>query len=212
MSNVDFSGHLVLMEVTLNTKTRIMRKLSILTVLAFLTFLSANSQDFAFGVKGGVNVASVGGNTYAGIGGLSSFGSKISFHVGGVVEIPISEKIAVQPELLYSSQGSKWAINSAGNNLKLDYVNLPIMVKYYVIKGLSAEAGPLAGFLLSTNADKEDYQSLDIAIGIGASYKIGDNLFVGLRYNKGIMNINKDSDFNGTNQNNVFQISAGYAF
>lgn len=189
-----------------------MRKLSIFTAMAFLTFLSANSQDFAFGVKGGVNVASVGGNTYAGIGDLSSFGSKISFHVGGVVEIPISEKIAVQPELLYSSQGSKWPINSAGSNLKLDYVNLPVMVKYYVIKGLSAEAGPLAGFLLSTNADKEDFKSLDIAVGIGASYKIEDNLFVGIRYNKGIMNINNDVDFNGTNRNNVFQISAGYAF
>lgn len=189
-----------------------MRKLSILTLLAFSTFISMNSQEFAFGVKGGVNVASVGGTAYTGITGLSSFGSKVSFHVGGVVEIPISEKIAVQPELLYSSQGSKWPINSSGNNLKLDYANLPIMVKYYIIEGLSAEAGPLTGFLLSTNADKEDFKSLDIAIGIGASYKIGANLFVGLRYNKGIMNINKDSDFNGTNQNNVFQIFAGYTF
>jgi len=189
-----------------------MRKLSILTVMAFLTFISANSQDFAFGIKGGVNVASVGGNSYAGIGGLSSFGSKVSFHIGGLVEIPISEKLAVQPELLYSSQGSNWAFNSSGNKLKLDYLNLPVMVKYYIIEGLNAEAGPVAGFLLSTNANKEDFNSLDIAVGVGASYKIGDNLFVGLRYNKGIMNINKDSDLNGTNQNNVFQISAGYAF
>jgi len=189
-----------------------MRKLFFLTAFAFLTFISINAQDFAFGVKGGVNVASVGGNTYAGITGLSSFSSKISFHVGAVVEIPISEKLAVQPELLYSSQGTKWPVNSSGSNLKLDYVNLPIMVKYYIIEGLSAEAGPLAGFLLSTNSNKEDFNSLDIAVGIGASYKIGDNLFVGLRYNKGITNINKDSDFNGTNQNNVFQVSAGYAF
>lgn len=189
-----------------------MRKLPILTVLAFLTFISANSQDFAFGVKGGVNVSSVSGNTYAGIGGLGSLGSKVSFHVGGLVEIPISEKLAVQPELLYSSQGSNWGFNSSGDKLKLDYVNLPVMVKYYIIEGLSAEAGPLAGFLLSTNANKDDYKSLDIAVGIGASYKIGDNLLVGLRYNKGIMNINNDQELNGSNQNNVFQIWAGYAF
>jgi len=189
-----------------------MRKLSILTALAFLTFLSANAQDFTFGVKGGVNMASVGGNAYAGFGALGSVGSKVSFHVGALVEIPISEKMAVQPELLYSSQGSKWGFNTVGNNLKLDYVNLPVMVKYYVIEGLSAEAGPLAGFLLSTNANKEDFKSLDIAIGIGASYKIMGNLLVGLRYNKGIMNINNDPDLNGSNQNNVFQVSVGYAF
>jgi len=189
-----------------------MKKLSILTVFAFLTFLSMSAQDFAFGVKGGVNVASVGGNAYAGLGGLSSFGSKISFHVGGVVEIPISEKLAVQPELLYSSQGSNWAFNSSGNNLKLDYANLPVMFKYYFIEGLSAEAGPLVGFLLSTNGNKEDFKSLDIAVGIGASYKIGEHLFVGLRYNKGIMNINNDPNLNGSNQNNVFQVSAGYRF
>lgn len=189
-----------------------MKKLTILTVVAIFTFISGNAQDFAFGVKGGVNVASVGGNAYAGLGGLSSFGSKVSFHVGGLVEIPMSEKLSVQPELLYSSQGSNWAFNTTGANLKLDYVNLPVMVKYYIIEGLSAEAGPLAGFLLSTNGDKEDFKSLDVAVAIGASYKIGANLFVGLRYNKGIMNINNDANLNGSNQNNVFQVSAGYAF
>ncbi len=174
--------------------------------------ISMTAQDFAFGVKGGINVASIGGNTSTGLGALNSLGSKVSFHIGAMVEIPFSEKISVQPELLYSSQGSNWSFSATENNLKLDYVNLPVMVKYYIIKGLSAEAGPLAGFLLSTNADKEDYKSLDIAIGIGASYKITENLFVGLRYNKGIMNINNDPELNGKNQNNVFQVSAGYTF
>lgn len=186
-----------------------MRKLSIFLAAVFLTLFSANGQDFAFGVKGGVNVSSIGGNRYAGLGGL---GSKVSFHLGAVVEIPISGKLAVQPELLFSSQGSNWTLNSSAEKLKLDYVNLPVLVKYYVIEGLSAEAGPLAGFLLSTNADKDDYKSLDIAIAIGASYKISDAIFVGLRYNKGIMNINNDPEFNGSNRNNVFQISVGYAF
>lgn len=186
-----------------------MKKISILTALCLLTFLTSNAQDFTFGVKGGINIASIGGNAYAGLGGL---GSKVAFHIGGLAEIPISEKFAVQPELLYSSQGSNWALNSSGSKLKLDYVNVPLMVKYYIIEGLSAEAGPLAGFLLSTNADKEDFKSLDIAFGIGGSYKIGDNLFVGLRYNKGIMNINSNPDLDGNNQNNVFQVSVGYAF
>lgn len=185
-----------------------MRKLSIFTAMAFFTFLFANAQDFGFGVKAGVNVSSVGGNAY----GLAGLGSKVGFHVGGVVEIPITEKISLQPELLYSSQGSNWTLGSSGNKLKLDYVNLPVLVKYSILKGLSAEAGPLVGFLLSTNANKDDYKGLDIAFAIGASYELNENIFLGLRYNKGIMNINNDPDFDGNNQNNVFQVFAGYRF
>lgn len=185
-----------------------MKKHSIFTILLCLVFSLVSAQDFSFGVKGGINVASVGGGTYTGFGGL---GSKISFHLGGVAEVPISEKFAVQPELLYSSQGTKWNF-VGGSKLKLDYVNLPILGKYYIIEGLSAEAGPVVGFLLSTNADKEDYNSLDVAFAIGASYKLNESIFFSLRYNKGITDINKNETITVSNQNNVFQLSAGYAF
>ncbi|TMM58774.1 PorT family protein [Maribacter algarum] len=185
-----------------------MKKHSIFTILFCLLFSLVSAQDFSFGVKGGLNVASVGGGTYTGFGGL---GSKISFHIGGIAEVPISEKFAVQPELLYSSQGTKWNF-VGGNNLKLDYVNLPILGKYYIIEGLSAEAGPVVGFLISTNANKEDYNSLDVAFAIGASYKLNESIFFSLRYNKGLTDINKNAAITVSNQNNVFQISAGYAF
>lgn len=71
-------------------------------------------------------MASIGGNTYSGLGGL---GSKVSFHLGGVAEIPITDKISVQPELLYSSQGTKWNFGTGNDNLKLDYLNLPLFGK-----------------------------------------------------------------------------------
>lgn len=185
-----------------------MKKTSIITIIMCFVFSISTAQDFDFGVKGGINVASVGGGTYSGFAGL---GSKISFHIGGVAVVPLSEKFALQPELLYSSQGTKWNF-VGGNSLKLDYINLPVLGKYYIIEGLSAEAGPVVGFLLSTNADKEDYNSLDVAFAIGASYSLNENIFFSLRYNKGITDINKNDLITVNNQNNVFQISAGYAF
>jgi len=186
-----------------------MKKVSIFILGVFCTVFSANAQDFGFGVKGGLNIASVGGNTYSGLGGL---GSKVSFHFGGVAEMPISDKLAVQPELLYSSQGTKWNFGNTGNNLKLDYLNLPILAKYYILEGLSAEAGPLVGFLISTNEENDDrFKKLDVAFAIGASYKLTEQFFISLRYNKGIMNIN-GSDFDGSSQNNVLQVSGGYSF
>ena len=185
-----------------------MKKQSVLTFLLCSLFVSVSAQDFSFGAKGGINIASIGGGTYSGVAGL---GSKVSFHLGGVAEVPISEKFAVQPELLYSSQGTKWNF-VGGSNLKLDYVNLPVLGKYYIIERLSAEAGPVVGFLLSTNAEKEDYNSLDVALAIGVSYKLNDHIFFSLRYNKGLTDINKNESITVKNQNNVFQIAAGYAF
>ncbi|SHI54215.1 porin family protein [Pseudozobellia thermophila] len=186
-----------------------MKKLVFIFTLMLSTY-QVSAQDFGFGVKAGLNIANIGGSNY--YGNLGSFGSKVSFHLGGVAEIPISEKMAIQPELLYSSQGTKWSYGSNGDNLTLDYVNLPILGKYYIIEGLSAEAGPLVGFLISDNVDDEDrFKKLDVAFAIGASYKLNANIFFSLRYNKGIANIN-GSDVSGSSQNNVVQISAGYAF
>jgi len=188
-----------------------MKKQLLFTIFTCLLFVYGSAQDFKFGAKGGINIASIGGGSSFGVSGIGGLGSKVSFHIGGVAEVPISEKFAVQPELLYSSQGTKWNF-TGGDNLKLDYVNLPILAKYKIIKGLSAEAGPIVGFLLATNANKEDYNSLDIAFAIGASYKLNDNIFFSLRYNKGITDINKNDTVTIRNQNNVFQISAGYLF
>jgi len=154
-------------------------------------------------------VASLGGNAYS---GLVSFGSKVAFHVGGIAEISVSEKFAIQPELLYSLQGTKWDFGIAGDDLSLHYINLPVLGKYYILEGLSAEVGAVAGYLLSASTDNEAFKSFDVAFAIGASYKLNDNIFFSLRYNKGIMNINNDSDLIGSNQNNVLQISAGYTF
>lgn len=190
-----------------------MKKLVCIFTL-ILTAAQVNAQEFSFGAKAGLNIANIGGSTYYGYGygSLGSFGSKVGFHLGGVAEVPITDKIAVQPELLYSSQGSKWSYGSNGEDLKLDYVNLPILGKYYIIEGLSAEAGPLVGFLISDNVDDDDrFNKLDFAFAIGASYKLNENIFFSLRYNKGIANIN-GSDYSGSSQNNVVQISAGYSF
>ena len=116
----------------------------------------------------------------------------------------------------------------------LDYVNIPIMGKYYIIEGLSVELGPQVGILVNAKYKGEDedgsfdvdakdgYNSLDVAIGIGASYRLNNGVFFSIRFNKGLMDISDDDEeyYDGDdfytvsykNQNNVFQISAGYSF
>ncbi len=203
-----------------------MKKLCIVAVLAIFSFTSVNAQEFAFGAKAGVNFASITGDQTDGV------DSRTSFHIGAVAEIPISDKLSVQPELLYSSQGAK--AKSFGSELKFkyDYLNLPVMVKYYVVEGMSLEAGPQVGLLLSAKIEsdeeaiidaitskavetdvKDSVSDIDFGLKFGAGYKLESGLNFGAHYNLGLSNLNdsESSDvFN--NKNGVIQISVGYFF
>ena len=140
-------------------------------------------------------------------------------------------KFALQPELLYSSEGSKFSFGTVGDNTKLDYIRVPILAKFYIIEGLSAEAGPVFGVLIKadgtyynddgdlvTGDAKDYYRSFDAQFGIGASYRLNMGFFFSLRYNKGLLNVNEEYEVfgdkynTGKNQSNVFQVSAGYSF
>lgn len=195
-----------------------MKKLLLIVAVALFSFTHSNAQEMSFGVKAGVNVASIGGGNYTGVG---SIGSRTGLHIGGLVEIPLMENISLQPELLYSMKGTNWS------DTNLDYIDIPVLGKYNLpwVSGLSAELGPVIGILISAeqggNDVKDLYKTVDAAIAIGATYKLDMGVFFSLRYNKGLMDVN-DSGTNNPNsnfwwgnskvQNNVFQISAGYAF
>ncbi len=187
-------------------------------LFALLTVSVCNiavSQDINFGVKGGVNFASLTGDT-------SGLETRTAFHFGIVAEVQISDKFAFQPELLYSSQGAK--DSEFDEELKTNYLNIPLMAKYYVAENISIEAGPQIGLLLSAKteidgADDEDikfrFRDVDFGFNFGLGYKLGSGLNFGLRYNLGISNIvNEVEAFVTDNKinNSVFQISIGYLF
>ena len=69
-------------------------KKTLLIIIAAFT-LSTQAQETLFGVKAGLNLASIGGDD------AGDAKTRSSFHIGGLVEIPVSEKFSVQPELLY---------------------------------------------------------------------------------------------------------------
>ena len=194
-----------------------MKKILLFTAFAIFALTTAQSQEVRLGAKLGVNIASLGGDGY----GLGSLGSRTSFHIGGLAEIPLAGKFALQPELLYSSEGADWSFGLGNSNLKLDYIRVPVLAKYYIIEGLSAELGPSFGVLVSAKSEDNDvkdaFKTFDAALAIGASYRLDMGVFFSLRYNKGLLNVNdkivEDGyTYNYKNQSNVFQISAGYSF
>jgi hypothetical protein len=202
-----------------------MKKVLFFAVYLLFGLIVVKAQDLNFGVKGGVNFASITGDF------TDDLNSRTSLHFGVVAEIGISEKFSFQPELLYSAQGAKYDDSDGySGTTKLDYLNIPLIAKYYVAEGFSLEAGPQIGFLLSA---KDEYESpgdsgeddvkdfvkgIDFGINLGVGYKLEGGLNFGARYNLGLSNLNDYdmSDFEEIGsfdwKNGVFQISVGYFF
>lgn len=62
-----------------------------------------DKKDMSFGIKGVLNISSI--SNVEGDGLNSS--SLVGFHAGFFGEFMISDKFAIQPEVLYSTQGVK---------------------------------------------------------------------------------------------------------
>lgn len=207
-----------------NFKTKNMKKV-LLSVIAMVAFTISVSAQTTFGVKAGVNLATLGGD-------VEDADGITSFHIGGVAEIGISEKFSFQPELLFSAQGASFEDSGEDyayeENLKLNYINIPLMAKLYLTEGFSVEAGPQIGLLLSANVEGEDtfmdetesfdedvkdsFKGIDFGFNLGLGYKLEGGLNFGARYNLGLSDINSEDDDDYKITNGVFQISVGYFF
>ena len=186
-----------------------MKKLILFAALAIFVIANSNAQDINFGAKAGVNFASITGDDTDG------FASRTSIHAGLVVEIVISETFSFQPEVLYSGQGA--TEDSGDGELNLDYINVPLMAKFYVAEGFSLEAGPQVGFLMSAEVDGEDIKDyvkgIDFGVNFGIGYKMEGGLNFGARYNLGLSNGNDDPEFpDDSLKNSVIQAYVGFFF
>ncbi len=195
-----------------------MKKLLTLVSLIGMIMVTQAQQDIHFGIKGGLNISSISGKD------VENPDARTSFHGGIMAEIPITEKFSFQPEFLYSSLGIKE--NDENAELKLNYLTLPLMVKYYVADNFSLEIGPQIGLLLSADAKvegegegdvKDLFKDFDAAINFGVGYKLDNGLNFGARYNLGLIKIFDSFDSFADEDdikayNSVFQISIGYFF
>ena len=192
----------------------------IVLAIAILITLSSNAQKINFGIKAGLNMSMLTGSKD------QIMSSTNGFFAGTLLEFKILEKIALQPELLFSAQGAKFESKDLtfSTTRKMDYLILPIMVKYYIKSGLFVEAGPQVGFLLSANQDvenritnistseniKDATKDFDMAANVGIGYDILDKIVTQIRYCIGITNTStlENTDI----KNGVFQLSVGYKF
>ncbi len=142
-----------------------------------------------------------------------------------MAEFPLAEIFSLQVEALYSGQGFKSDVDGGifGGDGKveyqLDYINVPVLAKVYLLEGFSLEVGPQASFKVNeeidadANADGGDLdldeaKDFEFGVAAGVTFQTQMGLFASGRYTMGVTDIFENSDA----KNSVFQIGIGYKF
>jgi hypothetical protein len=179
-----------------------------LSIIALFLFTSSVfAQGIGLGLKAGANFANQD------ISDIST-SSRTSFHGGAYLTIAFSEKWGIQPELLFSSQGSE--IPDFNEIAQLDYFSIPILVRWKPISVLSFHAGPQFSTLLSAvdksgDSIKDDFKGSDFGLAVGATVHLPLGLNGGLRYVWGFSDV-ADLNDDTSVKNTTWQIFVGWTF
>jgi len=189
-----------------------MKKVKVL-LIALVISVSGISQSIDLGVKAWVNFSSINLDNVA-----SS--SITGFQAGVFAGIKFSDKLGVQADVLYSKQGAELTVSNVLQQIDLSYVNVPIVLKYYVFQGLNIQVGPQFGFVINDNikeilAGQVDAKSADVSGVVGLGYDLPLGLRVDARYNFGFSDvldgIVPGETNKGDSSNKVFSIAVGYS-
>ena len=180
-----------------------MKKSILVITLLFVLSFSAKAQLLQIGAKAGLNYANFSGTEI-------QTDAITSYHAGLIAEIKLLDKFAIQPELLYTTQGATY--NTALGDFKneLGYIAIPVLAKIYLSNSFSLELGPQASFLLNEKNDfnLNDSNTFDFAIDMGLGLKVTKNIFIQGRYVLGLTEVSSNADA----KNSVLQLSAGLMF
>lgn len=193
-----------------------MKKISGILIAMVISVVGYSQVQFALGVKAGPNFANI--NTDASPG--ENYKNRTGFH-GGAFALFKFTKIGIQPELLFSQQGSKVTFNGGDRETNYNYINIPVILKLYTIAGINLQVGPQIGFIskaeveetvagVTTNTNlKDKLKGNDVGLALGAGWDLPFGLTIDARYNLGLTKIN-DTPQSSEAKNQVFQLSLGF--
>jgi hypothetical protein len=193
-----------------------MKKYLIIAAVIFIG-AGASAQGIKIGPKLGANMGKIDGN---------GFDEKytLGYHVGGFVQINLSKKWGIQPEVLWNQINTDTATNirqvyqNLANqdlrNPQLNYLSIPILLNYSPAKIITFQAGPQFGILLNKSDNLLENGS--------NAFKNGDfsmlggvqlNLLKFRIYGRYVIGLSDISDIDNTDQwkNQSIQVGVGLA-
>jgi hypothetical protein len=149
-----------------------------------------------FGFKAGVNVSHMNfsrGHNSPALNIVTTWGKEIN--IGFIVLVPLTDKLFFQPEYSYAQMGGE--IKAAKTIYKLNYLSMPLLLKYQLVEHFSLLAGPQFDILL--NAKKtidgnaaditHDTEERSIGVAAGVEYEISNSFTIDARYMQGLNHI-----------------------
>ncbi len=141
-------------------------KKNFLIILILLANISMNAQTnkMNFGLKSGINMSKYTPDAYAGNSRIVEYQGKIGFYIGGYSNIKISEKFRIQPELLFSNQGTKRVFEDISvfdsngtligtsdieETINESVISLPIILQYFTNEKFNLESGIQLGYVIN---------------------------------------------------------------
>jgi len=203
-----------------------MKKFFVL-IAAAIVCMSASAQ-VQFGVKAGFDMTHFWGKD-------APHGMLPNYQVGLMMEYKFNPTFAIAPEVVFAAQGGKATdkigieevpdMLEAKATFHTNYINVPVMFKFYATPEFSIDFGPQVGFNVYSKMTasgkvagieaketldiKDDTQAIDLGLGLGGTYNLTDNAFVQARYTMGMTNVFEGGD---KCKNGNIQIAFGMKF
>ena len=222
-----------------------MKRKIYLSIMSTLLFMNVINAQVSYGIRAGVNFSKWQGEDLQIVEDLvdKTDGYLVTkgmtgFHVGGYVNIPISETFSFEPGLEYSKKGYsikgdlkidalKFLAINAGAQVQQHYIDIPLILKANVVKGLQVYAGPQVSYLVRSTLNAkvgvlgislfnkgfgitERFNKVDLGLtgGIGYQFDNGINLRAG--YDYGLSKLDKNDNYAAYNR--VVKVSVGFTF
>lgn len=176
----------------------------------FVNFTKAQSLSPSAGIKGGLNFTNLYTDDVDDNNVLSSF------NAGVYANLPISPAVSIQPELNFSRKGAELVYDNAfatgTTRLKLNYLEMPVLLKLNVTPNFNIHFGPYAAYLIDgkatnesnnssfnfeENINNDDLNKWDYGLSGGIGFDFASTS-LGIRYNYGLQTIGKERNFGGS--------------
>lgn len=185
----------------INLNKPIMKKILLCAAIAVFGLSNVRAQDAdtkSNDVKFGVTAGFVSVTERAKADGTAVSQSDSGFYVGVLADFVLSEKLNLQPEVIYAN------ISDSG------LLYIPVLLKYKVAEKFNLLAGPQATLILDETPD--EFNSFGIDLSFGASYDIDAHFFVDARYAFELTNRYNANDYDLTDKVNSLTVGLGYKF
>ncbi|MFH6971403.1 porin family protein [Flavobacterium petrolei] len=191
-------------------------------VLSFMSFTSAQAQEKtpSYGFKGGLNFS----NFYTD--NVDDSNILTGFNAGLYAKFPITNSIAIQPEINYTTKGSEQIYDNdvfqGTSKFNINYIEVPVLLVANLTDNFNVHVGPYAAYMVSgktstdtnfgsstSELDTDDFNKFDAGISGGVGVDL-DVVNFGVRYNYGLTKIGKDNNFTSSDaKNSVFNVYVG---